>query len=82
MELYQEILLHAIANEKIEITIPSLKMDAKEIVEGACYRALLQIKEILDHDELDDAACFEKIEQIVCLFEEIGSNGGCRHDFG
>lgn len=82
MDLYQEILLHALANEKIEITIPSLNLDAKEIVENACYRALLQIKAILDDNALDDAACFEKIEQIVCVFEEIGSNGGCRHDFG
>lgn len=82
MDLYKEILLQAIANEKIELTIPSLNLEAKEIVESACYRALLQIREILDDDRLDDAACFEKIERIVCVFEEIGSNGGSRHDFG
>jgi len=51
-------------------------------VEGVCYKALLQIKDILGDGALDDAECFEKIEQIVCLFEQIGSSGNGRHDFG
>ena len=37
---------------------------------------------ILDDDSLDDATCFQKIEEIVCVFEEMGFNGGSRHDFG
>ena len=26
--------------------------------------------------------CFQKIEEIIRAFEEIGSGGGIRHDFG
>lgn len=82
MELYKEILIHALMEEKMEITFPALKMDSTQIVEGVCYNALLQIKDVLNDESLDDAECFEKIERIVCVFERIGSNGGCRHDFG
>ena len=82
MDLYKEILVHALTKGKVEITFPDLHMDTEQIVEGVCYRALMRIKEILSDGYLDDAECFEKIEEIVCTFEEIGSDGGCRHDFG
>ncbi len=32
-------------------------------------------------DSLSDAECFEQIEMVICVLEEIGSNGGVRHDF-
>ena len=41
-----------------------------------------KIKAIIEDDSLEDKECFRKIEEIVCAFEEIGSNGGSRHDFG
>jgi len=41
-----------------------------------------RIKAVLEDDSLDDKDCFERIERIVCLFEEIGSDCGARHDFG
>lgn len=81
MELYQEILMHTLREQQIEVTFPNLKLDAKEIVDSVCYRALGMIKEVLADDTLDDAACFERIERIVCIMEHIGSHGGNRHDF-
>lgn len=75
MEFYQEILLNAVCNKTV-------KVDPKKIVESTCYQTLLKIQNILDDDTLNDASCFQKIEAIVCAFEEIGSNGGSRHDFG
>ncbi|MGI6263852.1 MAG: hypothetical protein ACOYJY_00070 [Acutalibacteraceae bacterium] len=51
-------------------------------VEGVCYRALERIKAILEDENPEDAECFEQIEEIVCVLESIGSNGGVRHDFG
>lgn len=33
-------------------------------------------------DDLEDDECFIKIEEIVRLFEGLGSGGGNRHDFG
>ncbi len=74
MELYDEILSN-LTDYKIE------KVYADFIVEMHCYMALKRIREILDDDSLDDEACFYKIEEIVCLLESMGSDGGARHDF-
>lgn len=81
MNLYQEILREILENEKIEVTFPNLNITAKEIVEMKCYQALEEIKGILENDKLEVKECFEKIEEIVCVFERLGSNGGSRHDF-
>ena len=82
MELYKEILTHALSQQRAEIVFPDLRMDATQIVELECYRALQKIKAIIEDDSLDDESCFKKIEEIVCAFEEMGSSGGGRHDFG
>ena len=82
MDLYKEILAHALAQEGITVSIPSLDMNAAQIVEGKCYRALQQIKSIIADEALDDEMCFEKIEEIVRVFEQLGSTGDGRHDFG
>jgi len=71
-----------LANEVMHVDFPYLKIDAVQIVELACYQALKRIKEIIEDDEFSDSECFCKIEEIICTFEELGSNGGCRHDFG
>ena len=41
-----------------------------------------KIKNIIENDDLTDKECFERIEEIVCVLEDIGSDGGGRHDFG
>lgn len=83
MELYQEILCRVLANEKIQVSFPELiHTDITKIVELECYKALAKIKAILENDVLTDSECFQQIEEIVCTFEELGSGGGSRHDFG
>ena len=83
MELYQEILCHVLANEKIQISFPNLiNTDVTKIVDLECYKALAKIKAILEDDALADSECFQQIEEIICTFEELGSGGGSRHDFG
>lgn len=83
MELYQEILYHVFANEKIQVSFPELiNTDVTKIVELECYKALGKIKAILEDDALADSECFQQIEEIICTFEELGSGGGNRHDFG
>ena len=52
------------------------------LLQSECYQALEQIKAVLANDQLDDPECFERIEKIVSIFEEMGSDGGNRHDFG
>lgn len=81
MELYKEILISALKDEDVTVVFPNLKIDGKEIVEMECYKALKEIKKVLENDSLEDKECFEKIEEIVCIFESLGSNGGGRHDF-
>ena len=78
MELYKEIIAHVIHGQKIEVTFPNLQISAKEIVEMQCYQTLEKIQAIIQSEDLDDFAC---VEEIVRLFEALGSDGGNRHDF-
>ena len=82
MELYKEILAHALAYEDIRVTFSGQEPDISKIVERECYKALQRIKAIIEDDSLEDRECFMKIEEIVNVLESIGSTGGNRHDFG
>lgn len=79
MDLYSEILIHILHREEMYVTFPNLKICVNEIIGTECYRALQKIKAIIENDSLDDFKC---VEQIVCVLEDIGSDGGNRHDFG
>ena len=52
------------------------------LVSDASGRALLRIRDILADDSLSDERCFQKIEAVVTLLEELGISCGGRHDFG
>lgn len=54
MDLYKEILAAVLEKENIEISFPSLKMNAKEIMELECYKALQKIKAVIEDDSLED----------------------------
>jgi len=60
---------------------PELEVDAAALIEMRCYQALKQIKTIIEKEEPEDAECFLRIEEIVRVLEEIGSDGGFRHDY-
>ena len=81
MELYKEILIKILEKEEALIRFPNLKINATEIVKPESYKALYEIKKILENNSLSGAECFAKIERIICIFEQIGSNTGERHDF-
>lgn len=78
MELYQNIL----AQSFMEYFRLERLVDVEKIINDRCYRALCQIREILANDALDDRDCFCRIEKIVRVFEDLGSDAGSRHDFG
>lgn len=82
MELYKEILAKVFATKEVKITFSNLQIDPKEIVEMQRYRALQKIKTVIQDDSPTDNECFMKIEEIICVFEALGSGGGSRHDFG
>ena len=81
MKLNVEILAHLLANENAQIIFPDLQSSPWEMVEAQCYQTLCKIHKIVQDDTLEDPECFDRIEQIICAFEAIGSNGGNRHDF-
>ena len=57
MELYQEILCHVFANEKIQVSFPELvHTDVTKIVELECYKDLAKVKSIIENDALADSS--------------------------
>lgn len=54
---------------------------AAEIIQSRCYQMLCQIRAALDEPNMNDAACFQRIEEIVEIIEQYGSDGGYRHDY-
>lgn len=79
MELYKELLIKALEQGNIEIKFD--KCNLNEIVESHCYILLNEIKTIINDSSLSDKECFEKIEKIICLFEDYNISCGIRHDF-
>ena len=77
MEIYEQILARAIAEEMI----PKLRIDSERLMEMKCCQTLLQIYDIVADDTLDDPECFIRIERIVCALEDLGIGGGGRHDY-
>ena len=82
MELYKEILAGVLAHQEIQINFPNLQITPTEIVELKSYQVLQKIKAVITDDSLTDSECFMKIEEIICVFEELGISSGSRHDFG
>lgn len=76
--LYNDILQQLAAAQLVQ---EMAKMDRAALVHDACYQALCKIRAVLDDDTLDDPACFQQIEKIVTIFEDLGSDGGSRHNF-
>ena len=82
MDLYKETIIRALEKEEMRVSFSNLYINADEIVEMTCYRALNKIRDILHDESLEDDECFMQIEEIIRVFEKLGSNGGFRHDFG
>ena len=81
MELYRDLLVKLLENEEIRIEFPNLSITLSELVEMRCYNALKEIKAIIEDDRYSDKECVMEIEKIVCLLEDLESDGGLRHDF-
>ncbi|MBQ8605396.1 MAG: hypothetical protein IJ408_01545 [Clostridia bacterium] len=82
MELYKDILVRLLEKQTIKVEFPEFTQCTAEVIDSICYNALKDISIILKNDELTDADCFLKIEEIVCRLEKDGIDFGVRHDFG
>lgn len=81
MELWKEMICALLWESEIEISFPQIQ-NVEALFSNACYRALAEIKQIIEDRSMDDKNCFEVIEKIVRVYECMGSDGGTRHDFG
>ena len=77
MKLYEEILSDCLKEHSVCYVS---KME--QVICDRVYEALVKIKKILEEDHLSDQDRFWRIEEIVQVYEELGSDGGNRHDFG
>lgn len=81
MDLYKELLVNLLSQERVQVTFPGFPADTKTLLELHCYQILQKIKTVVDDDSLDDATCFRKIEEILTVLEDNGISVS-RHDFG
>ena len=81
MEILYKQLKKKVTEDISKMEIP-LSIDATKILSSTCYNALVAIRAVLNDHTLNDKECFWKIEEIVAIYETIGSDGGSRHDFG
>lgn len=81
MNFCEEVLVHLLERELRE-NFPQMLENAVAQIDSECCTALCKIKKIVADDNLSDQECFMRIEKIICALEDVGSNGGSRHDFG
>lgn len=86
MKIKYELLENAIAEgirQKIRMytsldSLDELDIDVNEIANTVTIKALSEIQEIVQDDDISD---FEAIEQIICIFEKYKISAEQRHDF-
>ena len=80
-KILKEMICKMIMSGEVDVQI-SFPENIVELCESRCIALLCDIQSILKNDEYEDEDCFSKIEEIVCRFEEMDIDCGCRHDFG
>ena len=82
MNLYQELLTDMLTRLNTDEQRETLEKVIKSGIEAQCFRILQEIQAVVRDTTLNDPQCFEKIEQIVTVFEKYALDAGVRHDFG
>lgn len=72
MEAYKSIILKFIGENDEEISQSNLNINASEIVEGECYKALTKIKALLESPFLSSIEQVVAIDRIISYCEDIG----------
>ena len=75
---FREQLLVSHITQFVKDSIDTMNIDINEVVYSTALAALYEIQKVLKNVDTDD---FEKIEQIVCIFEEYNIDAGVCHDF-
>ena len=56
----------------------TFNIDVNEIVDSTAIKALSEIQNVIQNDQISD---FDAIEEIVNIFEKYNISAGSRHDF-
>ncbi len=72
-------LIAKVTADYINSRLQMLDFDVNELADTMAIKALSEIQEIVQNNELSD---FDAMEQIVCVFEKYKISAGARHDFG
>lgn len=81
MDVYQDILVRLFQRSDLHLTISGLSGGLPELTEMRCFQAIQRIRAILNDESLSDEECFMHVEEIVNTLEDLGTDGGSRHDF-
>ena len=71
-------LLKTYISDFIDSQIEDFEIDADDITNTVAIKTLAEIQEIIKNDSYSD---FERIEEIVCVFEKYKIDFGNCHDF-
>lgn len=71
-------LLKTYISDFINSRIEDFEIDADDIANTVAIKILAEIQEIIKNDSYSD---FERIEEIVCVFEKYKIDFGNGHDF-
>ena len=80
MDLFKELMIQVLSKQDLHITLND--RDIQKLIGAVNVELLCALKEIRTILEDDSFTDFECVEKIVCVFEELGSDAGTRHDFG
>lgn len=80
MQAWEEIFCSMLERHTLRIRFPRMPR-MKRLFKNECYRALCEIRSVLEDVSLDDENCFMKIERIIRVYEERGVFCGRRHDY-
>ena len=81
MENFLRTLARLLIDQGAAVRIDCGGADLDRLMEDRCWQALAEIRAVLNDETLEDPECFQRIEQIVGIYEELGLGGGSRHDF-
>ena len=79
METFQKALARLLIDEGAAIHIDCGNMIG-DLLKDRCWQTLMEIRAVLNDETLDDPMCFQRIERIVQIYENLGVGGGIRHD--
>lgn len=80
MHFYKEFLAAALEREDAHIVFPQLTINANEIIQNECYKALSQIRDILEEGDTDEDT-LAKIEEVVQIFWNHDVFCGNQYDY-